>query len=93
MYARMTTVTAPDGDLSRWRRVITEEVSPNAARNDGFVRGFWLLDAGVGISLTLWESREALDAAEASAAQNRGKLAAATGGTVETRRCEVIAEA
>ena len=55
--------------------------------------GYSMANAGHGLSVTLRESRESLDRAEEIAAANRGKLASATAGAVETWYCEVVAEA
>jgi hypothetical protein len=95
MHARVTKVSADSAGLGRWRQIVASEIAPNAGRTGGFVRALWLLDkeAGQGLSVTLWESRAALDAADERAAASRGKLAEATGGSVETWRCEVVAEA
>lgn len=95
MFGRVTMVSASGDELAAWRQLIMTQVAPNASSNSGFVRAVWLLDAdaGRGLSVTLWETREALDAAEAGASANRRKLADVTGGTVETFRCEVVAEA
>ena len=95
MHARVTKVSADSAGLERWRRIVSEQIAPNTAGVEGFIRAIWLLDrnAGHGLSVTLWESREALDRADASAAANRSKLASATGGAVETWYCEVVAEA
>lgn len=94
MYARVTMLS--DGaDLQRWRRIVSEEIAPTASSNPGFVRAVWMLDedAGRGISITIGESREALDAAEAGASSNRGKLGDAVGGLMQVLRCQVVAEA
>jgi hypothetical protein len=95
MHARVTKVSADSAGLERWRRIVSDEIAPNTAGVEGFIRAIWLLDrnAGHGLSVTLWESRESLDRADASAAANRSKLASATGGAVETWYCEVVAEA
>jgi hypothetical protein len=95
VHARVTKVSADSAGLERWRRIVSDEIAPNAAGKEGFVRAIWLLDrnAGHGLSVTLWQSRESLDRAEASAAANRSKLASATEGAVETWYCEVVAEA
>ncbi|HEY0816324.1 MAG TPA: antibiotic biosynthesis monooxygenase [Pseudonocardia sp.] len=94
MYARIT-VLSDGADLDRWRQIVAEQIAPSAADKPGFVRAVWLLDeeAGTGMSVTLWDSREALDAAEAGASGNRDKLAAAVGGAMSVLRAEVVAEA
>lgn len=98
MHARVTIVTAPGDELDRWQETIAKEIAPRITDPDtrpaGLVRGTWLLDrsGGRGISVTLWRTRDALDAAEAGAAANRDRLARASGGTVEVLRCEVVAD-
>ncbi|GAA3546982.1 hypothetical protein GCM10022222_33260 [Amycolatopsis ultiminotia] len=95
MHARVTKVSADEDGLAQWRRIVRTEIAPNAAGKDGFVRALWLLDrdSGHGLSVTLWDSRESLENADAAASANRGKLASATGGTVEHWYYEVVAEA
>lgn len=98
MHARVTIVTAQGDELDRWQETITKRIAPRiidpATRPEGLVRGTWLLDrpGGRGISVTLWRTREALDAAEEGAAANRDRLARASGGTVEILRCEVVTD-
>ena len=94
MFARVTTVTADPDGLARWREHVTGRIVPATSQAPGFVRAFWLLDhaAGRGTSVTVWESREALETAEAAASRNRDALAAITGGAVEAAVCQVVAE-
>jgi hypothetical protein len=93
MFARITTVTAAKDALAGWRRVVTEKIAPEASAADGLVQALWLLDeeSGQGLSVTVWETATALEAAETGAAANRRRLAESTGGSVNVSRWEVVA--
>jgi hypothetical protein len=98
VHARITIVTAQGHDLDRWQETITDQIAPKLTdpetRPAGFVRGVWLLDqpAGRAISLTLWRTRDALDAAEEVAAANRSQLTQINGVSLEVLRCEVVSD-
>jgi hypothetical protein len=94
MFARITNVTADKDALAEWRRVVTEKIAPQASAADGLVQALWLLDeeSGQGLSVTVWESATALEAAETSAAANRRTLADSTGGSVNVSRWQVVAQ-
>lgn len=99
MHARVTSITADQRGLEAWRGIVLESIAPQAASTPGFVRALWLLQRtdddglGRGLAVTVWEDLDALESAEAGASGNRERLARATGGRVQSWRCEVVAEA
>jgi heme-degrading monooxygenase HmoA len=96
MFARVTTTQAAPDRADEAVRVITEQVIPGVEGIAGFKGGLWLLDraAGKGLSVTLFETEEALRASEAAAARIRqeavGQIQA---GVVSVERYEVVASA
>lgn len=72
MYARVTTFREPVDDAIR---VTREQVVPVVLGLPGNRGGFFLVNRNEGktLSLTLWESREALDASAGSIERLRGE--------------------
>lgn len=96
MHARVTMISGDADDLERWRTAVHERAVPaadNASRDAGLVHAVWLLDedSGRGLSVTLWETREALEAAEEAASANRSHMQPSGTGTLDVLRCRVIA--
>ena len=93
MYARMMTSRLKhdmiDESLAIWR----DAIIPAAQRQPGFLGVTLLIDneRDVGSSITLWESKEALEAGETSGfvAQQAAKLAACVIGSPERHIYEV----
>ena len=69
-----------------------EEVKPSISRDAGLTAVYWLVDrpSGTGMIVTLWESREAMEASERARAARQAATAAATGTVVTTDRYEVV---
>jgi hypothetical protein len=38
MHARVTKVSADSAGLERWRRIVSEQIAPNTAGTEGFIR-------------------------------------------------------
>jgi len=89
MYARLSTYQgspdSEDAQVEEGLRYAREEVLPRARQMDGFRGVISLLDrqSGKSLSLTLWESEEAMRASEEEANQLRSASAEAGGETVQ----------
>lgn len=93
MYARIGTWHGGADELDRWAARSREEVLPQVLAAPG-AQGVLLLldrDAGCALTLTLWESEEALRASEERRASLQAGTTAASGAQVETTRYEVVA--
>ena len=73
MYARVTTTQAQPDKADEAARVIKDQVIPSAQQIAGFKGGLWLIDraSGNGLTVTLYETQDALRASEAAAAKIR----------------------
>jgi heme-degrading monooxygenase HmoA len=82
MVARVSRYT---GDADGMREGF-ESVSPELEQLDGFVQAFFLTDGehGRGISITLWDSRGALDASAERAHQMRTAATQPSNATIES---------
>ena len=90
MHARLITYQTddPDGLLLGFQRV-AHEMEPV----DGFSHGYFLFDreAGKVISISIWESREALEASNPLADRLRARSTESTGSeTVSIERYEIL---
>lgn len=94
-HARITIIDAPPEGLRLWEQMVSDRIAPSAPTNTGFEEGIWLVDreAQRGLAVTLWDSQDAMDQADARAGENRDRLANATEGTIKVLRCEVVARA
>jgi len=83
MFARVSTYRTADADalLEGFR-----DLSDPLAQMEGFSQAFFLLDRdnGKAMSITMWESEEALSASVARAAELRKQGSQAGGGSIES---------
>ncbi|MGH2727697.1 MAG: antibiotic biosynthesis monooxygenase family protein [Actinomycetota bacterium] len=96
MHGRVTISETPVDKVDLAIKVINEEILPAAKKIPGFKGGYWLGDraSGKGITITLWESEEALKAGEDTAKQLRSEAAKKIGlkiGSID--RYEVLGQA
>ena len=82
MFARVSTYR---GDGDRLLQGFAEVTGPLEAI-DGFSRAYFMVDRanGKGMSITVWESEEALNASAAKADELRSRGAEAGGATIES---------
>ena len=82
MFARVSTYR---GDGDRLLQGFAEVTGPLEAI-DGFSRAYFMVDreSGKGMSITVWESEEALNASAARADEFRSQGAEAGGATIES---------
>lgn len=68
MHARVSTAEVQTGKMGEVVSLSEDSILPAAKQQEGYVGGLWLTDpeANKAIIVTLWESREALEAGEAS---------------------------
>ena len=92
MFARIGTWQGSPDDLERWIVRGREQVKPAIRQDPGLTAVYWLADreAGKGMIVTLWESREAMAASEQARAARQSATSAATGARVTTERYEVV---
>ena len=92
MFARIGTWQGSPAELERWIARGREHVKPAIRQDPGLAAVYWLVDreAGKGLIVTLWESREAMAASEQARAARQGAMSTATGATVTTDRYEVV---
>jgi len=96
MFARVTVSETPVENVDMAVKLINGEIIPTAKKVPGFKGGYWLGDrtSGKGITITLWESEEALKAGEDTAKQIRSDAAKKLNlkiGTID--RYEVLGQA
>lgn len=99
MWARMTTFQGPAGqseeDVAKNTQIMKEQVLPSARKLPGFEGVLSLVDrdAGKGITITLWESEEALRQSEEAANTIRSQAAELSDGNVASvERFEVTVD-
>ena len=82
MFARVSTY---GGDGDRLLQGFAEVTGPLESM-DGFARAYFMVnrESGKGISITVWESEEALNASAAKADELRARGAEAGGATIES---------
>ena len=92
MFARIGTWQGTPAELERWIVRAREQVKPAIVRDPGLKAVYWLVDrgAGKGLIVTIWESREAMDASEQVRAARQAATSAATGAAVTTDRYEIV---
>jgi heme-degrading monooxygenase HmoA len=89
MHARMSTFAGPtnqsEEDLAQAKKVAEEQVMPAVRQLDGYRGLIYLADrtSGTSISVTLWDSEEAMRASEAAA--NKIRAASASSSSEEIR--------
>ena len=92
MFARIGTWQGSPEELENWVARAGEEVKPNVQRQQGLAAANWLVDrvGGKGLSITTWESEEAMHASEQFRSQSQTQTSATTGAGVTTERFEVF---
>jgi len=96
MFARVTTVEGDPDTLEAGVKLIQETVIPTARELPGFQGGYWLADrdAGKMLGITLWASKDELDASEETANRLRTDTTQEAGSTIgSVERFEVVAQA
>jgi heme-degrading monooxygenase HmoA len=92
MFARVSNYQGPPNQVDEGIRTAREQILPRAAELDGYKGAYFLVDrqSGRSVSITLWESEEAMRASEEAANQLRSESAQASGGEiVSVERYEV----
>lgn len=82
MYARVTTIQGPPESVDESIIVTREKALPQARQIPGFKGALSLVDrtTGKGLTITLWESEEALQTSDEAANQIRSDAVAAITG-------------
>jgi len=96
MFARVTSMQGPPDRIDESARQIQEQAVPFARQLSGFKGAYWLADrrTGKGLSVTLWESEEAMRASETEIEPRRKATVQAVGATLQSVEAyEVIAQA
>ena len=96
MFARVTSMQGPPDRIDEAARQIQEQAVPFARQLSGFKGAYWLADrrTGKGLSVTLWESEEAMRASAVEIEPRRKATAQAVGATIQSVEAyEVIAQA
>jgi heme-degrading monooxygenase HmoA len=91
MYARIGVWQGSRDELEGWT-ARCEAVKESVAREPGSKGGFFLRDAEnrKALTITLWESEEALRASEEARSRIQAGTTAASGAKVTTERYEVV---
>ena len=92
MFGRIGTWQGSPAELERWIERSRTEVKPSIQKDAGLEAASWLVDRelGKGLTVTLWESVEAMRASEQARLARQAATSASTGATVTTDRYEVI---
>ena len=92
MFARVSTYQGDPGQIDQGLAYDLENILPKVNQIDGFEGLYYLVDreSGKALSMTLWESEEAMRASEEEANQLRTESAESASATVEdVQRYEV----
>lgn len=91
MHARIGVWKGNVEELERWIARSRKEVRP-AVQAAGARGGYWLVDRGGGkaLTVTLWESEDAMRRSEERAAALQSGTASASGARVITERYEIV---
>jgi heme-degrading monooxygenase HmoA len=86
MFARVSTYEGSSERTDEGIRLARESILPRLHQLDGFEGAYYLVDrrSGKAISITLWESEEAMRASEEAADELRSESAGAASATVES---------
>jgi heme-degrading monooxygenase HmoA len=95
MFARVSEVTAPADKMDEGIAQYNDVVLPQIRSMDGFVRTYLLVDrdAGRALSISVWDSAEAMAASEAAAGAMRDQVTDAMAGQSGVSRYEVVIQA
>ncbi len=85
MFARVSTYQGSPQQIDEGLDHARQSILPRVQEVDGFEGVYYLVDrqSGKALSITLWESEEAMRASEEEANKLRGESAEAAGATVE----------
>jgi heme-degrading monooxygenase HmoA len=91
-FARIGTWQGSSEELDRWVEAARERVKPNVSQQPGLTAAYWLMDreTGKGLTVTIWNSKHAMDASEQFRQQSQASTSDATGARVTTERFEVV---
>ena len=92
MFARIGTWQGSPEELENWVARAGEVVKPQVQQVPGLQAAYWLVDreGAKGLTITFWESEEAMRASETFRSQSQVRTSDATGAAVTTERFEVI---
>ena len=93
MFARVSTYQGPPELIDEGIRIGKEQILPQARQLDGFKGVYFLVErhSGKHLTITLWESEEAMRASEQAANRLRSEDAEAAGAMVKSvERYEVV---
>ena len=92
IFARIGTWQGPPEDLEDWVARAGEVVKPKVQQQPGLEAAYWLVDreGGKGLTITFWESEEAMRASEESRSQSQSQTSVDTWAVVTTERFEVF---
>ncbi len=81
MFARVSTYTGTSDELDEAIRQVRENTLPKLMQLDGYKGAYFLVDRqnGKSLSVTLWESEEAMSTSEEAANSLRSEVADALG--------------
>jgi len=89
MHAVVVNVTLSDQEASEAQTMLREQVVPRVSGAPGFVAAYWTRKENSGLSISIWQSEDA-----ANAASEMVRSAAPTGVTVDSVEVrEVVASA
>ena len=94
MFARVSTLQGPASEVDEGIRHVREDVLPKVAQMDGYKGAYLLVDrqSGESVSVTLWESEEAMRTSEEAASRLRDDSAGSLGAQIASvKRYEVAA--
>ena len=92
MFARVSTLQGPASEVDEGIRHVREDVLPKVAQMDGYKGAYLLVDrqSGESVSVTLWESEEAMRTSEEAASRLRDDSAGSLGAEIASvKRYEV----
>ena len=94
MFARIGVWRGTSEELERWIVRSRDEVLPGVRKQPGITAAYCFLDRedGKGLTITIWESEEAMRASEQFRAGTQAGTAAASGAMVTTERYDVVAQ-
>ncbi len=92
MFARIGTWQGSAEDLENWVARASEVVKPKVQQQPGLAAAYWLVDheGGKGLTITFWETEEAMRASEVFRSESQSQTSVATGAGVRTERFEVF---
>jgi heme-degrading monooxygenase HmoA len=92
IFARIGTWQGSPEDLENWVARAGEVVKPKVQQQPGLGAAYWLVDreGGKGLTITLWESEEAMRASEEFRSESQTQTSSATGAGGRTERFKVF---